>query len=164
MSSIVFWDNTDMSLTEAQRRQAGMIRAGHDLANAINANATAASPDHSEQKAKQIVFDVIDAFIADPDLTITYLKNNIELSKGGSAGEYHYTLNGRRRTLTITPKFDRPKAKMTVSVPTPSLETGATDVLQGYGDDVIRDLVDIILGSQEQAKYFLATVMFRRCR
>jgi hypothetical protein len=161
MSSVVFLDTTP-GLSAAQQRQKGTVLAGEKIAELVNLEAAKAVPNYDQAFADSVVRAVLRLFINKPNRRATY--RNFTFT-GFNGDKYTYDENGVSKTVVIKGKPDNPKKLMNVQVPAPSGDGGVTDVLQGYGADVLGDLQALTNPlTNDDAKYFLATVMFRRCR
>ncbi len=161
MASVVFLDTTS-GLSAKQMQRKGMVLAGDIIAGLVNAEAAKAAPNYDQAFADDVVRKVLRAFIGKPNRAATYRGLTLE---SFNANTYRYQEGGQLRTVVIKGVPDKPKVKMNVQVPVPSGDGGINDVLQGYGADVLEDLTALSNpATNDAAKYFLATVMFRRCR
>ncbi len=161
MTSVVFLDTTP-GLSPEEMRQSGTVLAGSTIAQLINAEATTAMPNYNQAFADSVVRAVLREFINKPDRRATYRGFTMT---GFNGDTYRYDENGTTRTILIKGRPDKPRVVMNVQVPVPSGDAGANDVLQGYGKEVLKDLQAVTDPlTNDDAKYFLATVMFRRCR
>lgn len=161
MTSVVFLDTT-AGLTPDQMRQKGTVLAGAKVAELVNDEAAKASPTYDQAFADKVVRAVMRLFIGKPNRRATYRGFTLT---GYNGDKYTYDENGVSKTVQIKGRQDKPKEVMNIQVPVPSGDGGVKDVLQGYGAEVLGDLQALTNPKTNDAsKYFLATVMFRRCR
>lgn len=160
MTSVVFLDTT--GATPDDMRRMGTVLAGAKVAELVNLEAAKPNPVYDQAFADKVVRAVMREFIKKADRRATY--RGFPLT-GYNGDKYTYDENGTPKTVMIKGRPDRPRIIMNVQVPVPSGGGGSNDVLQGYGAEVLNDLQTLTSpATNDDAKYFLATVMFRRCR
>lgn len=161
MSSVFFFDTTN-GLSSDESRRMGAVLAGTMVADLVNIEAAKATPTYNQAFADNVVRTVLRAFINKPNRRAAYRGFTLT---GYTGDKYRYVENGTTKNVIIKGRPDNPKVVMNVQVPAPSGDGGIKDVLQGYGAEVLGDLNALTNPlTNDAAKYFLATVMFRRCR
>lgn len=151
-----------------EMRQQGMLEAGQIIAGKIDAESgiTTRPPSFDDDFAEAVVLDTLAAFCTDTTNYVVEYKG-FTLSTTNKPHIFKYTDAGTARRLRINPVADERVRKMNITVPVPA--TPGVSVLEGYGTEVIADVVALKSSSSSSAlvdtqKYLLANVMFRRCR
>ncbi len=164
MASIII-KSTDPALTLDQNRRKGMVDAGAKIAFKIDAVSAVSGP-FDAAFAKAVVLDTLAAFITDKThYVVEYMDRPLSVTSAPHIFEYTDATGTQK--LEIKPVADERVKKMNITVPVPV--TPINSVLQGYGTEVIADVVALNSSSSSSAladtqRYLLATAMFRRCR
>lgn len=165
MASIVFRKTKNETDPDQQRRK-GMVEAGRYIADLIDTEAGKASPVFDANFAKAVVLGTLKKYISDRDYEVDYMGQRLSVTSNPDRFAYTDPTTSGPDEVQIIPVADERVRKMSVAVPIPA--TPGLSVLEGYGEEVLRDLKALSTSSggttAEAQKYFLATVMFRRCR
>ena len=164
MASIVFRKIKNEMDPDKQRRK-GMVDAGDEIATQIDNEAGKVSPVFDADFADKVVLTTLAKYVPHQDYRVDYMGCQLRLTPRPDIFDYT-DQSGTPNHVRIIPVTDDRVMKMTVVVPIPA--TPGLSVLEGYGAEVLDDLMALSGGSGAATaaaqKYFLATVMFRRCR
>lgn len=163
MASIIIKNKSGTN--DDQKRRKGMVDAGAKIAAVIDAVSKVSGP-FDAAFAKAVVLDTLAEFITDTTHYVVEYRG-LTLSATPAPDIFEYTDAAGIQKLVIKPVADGRVNKMSITVPVPV--TPAQSVLDGYGTEVIGDVVALSSSPSSSAlgdtqKYLLATAMFRRCR